>query len=114
MTTMIAVENIRARDIQIAANEAGITLVEYLGDNGKAGDERVTVYRIGDVRVAATNGDSVWEEQDIAAFRELVESEGIESPSTRAARELGRMTSEAKAAAARENGKKGGRPRKSA
>jgi hypothetical protein len=37
----------------------------------------VTVYQLGDMRVADTNGDPIWEEQDHAAFAELLESEGI-------------------------------------
>jgi len=37
----------------------------------------VTIYQLGDVRVADTNGDPVWEESDSATFAELLESEGI-------------------------------------
>ena len=37
----------------------------------------ITVYEIGCCRVAATNGNSVWEEADVVAFAELLESAGI-------------------------------------
>jgi hypothetical protein len=73
----ISIEDINSIGIAVEAREAGITTVTKLGDNGKTGDARVTVYRLGDVRVADTNGDPVWEEQDHAAFAELLETEGI-------------------------------------
>lgn len=64
--------------IRLAAEEAGIAEVEILADNGKTGDERITIYEVGPVMVADTNGDPVWREQDEAAWQELMESEGIE------------------------------------
>jgi hypothetical protein len=73
----ISIEDINSGGIAYEARKAGITTVTKLGDNGKMGDARVTVYRLGDVRVANTNGDPVWEEQDHAAFAELLETEGI-------------------------------------
>ena len=39
---------------------------------------RVLVFYLQGVRVAATNGDPVWEESDAAAFAELMATEGIE------------------------------------
>ena len=74
---IINVEDINSVGIAVEAREAGITTVTKLGDNGKSGDARVTVYQLGDVRVADTNGDPVWEESDHATFAELLESEGI-------------------------------------
>ena len=74
---IISIEDINSIGIAVEARKAGITTVTLLGDNGKSGDARVTVYQLGDVRVADTNGDPIWEESDHAAFAELLESEGI-------------------------------------
>ncbi len=74
---IINVEDINSIGIAVEARKAGISTVTKLGDKGKSGDARVTVYQLGDVRVADTNGDPVWEESDHATFAELLESEGI-------------------------------------
>jgi len=73
----INIENLNSAGIVAEARKAGISTVTKLGDNGKSGDARVTIYKLGDVRVADTNGDPVWEESDSATFAELLESEGI-------------------------------------
>ena len=73
----ISIDDINSGGIAYEARKAGITSVTKLGDNGKSGDARVTIYQLGDVRVASTNGDPVWEEQCLATFAELLESEGI-------------------------------------
>ena len=75
---IISIENINSIGIAVEAREAGVSTVTRLGDNGKTGDARVTIYQLGDVRVADTNGDPVWEESDHAAFADLLESEGID------------------------------------
>ena len=48
-----------------------------MGDNGKSGDERVAIYRVGSIRVAETNGDPVWETVNPDLFEDLLQSEGI-------------------------------------
>jgi len=73
----INIENLNSAGIVAEARKAGISTVTKLGDNGKSGDAKVTIYRLGDVRVADTNGDPVWEESDPSSFAELLESEGI-------------------------------------
>jgi len=73
----INIENLNSAGIVAEARKAGISTVTKLGGNGKSGDARVTIYQLGDVRVADTNGDPVWEESDSATFAELLESEGI-------------------------------------
>jgi hypothetical protein len=78
MQNIIDISSINSREIYRRAKAVGIATVTYLGDNRKQGDARVTVYQFGDVRVANTNGDPVWEECDHAAFAELLETEGIE------------------------------------
>jgi len=78
MTTKILnIDDINSAGITAEARKAGIATITKLGDNGKSDDARVTIYQLGDVRVADTNGDPVWEEQDGVAFAELLESEGI-------------------------------------
>ena len=74
----ISIEDINSIGIAVEARKAGITTVTKLGDNGKTGDARVTIYQLGDVRVADTNGDPVWEEQCRATFADFLESEGID------------------------------------
>jgi hypothetical protein len=73
----IEIEEINSRGITLEARRAGFTSIIRLADNGKIGDARLVIYQVGDVRVAATNGDPLWEESDHAAFAELLESEGI-------------------------------------
>lgn len=75
---IINIEDIKSGGIAYEARKAGITTAILLGDNGKSGDARVTIYQIGEVRVANTNGDPVWEEQCRATFADLLESEGID------------------------------------
>lgn len=74
---IIDISSINSRGIYRQAKIDGIETVTHLGDNRKQGDARVTVYQFGDVRVADTNGDPIWEESDHAAFAELLETEGI-------------------------------------
>ena len=74
---IIRIEDINSIGIAHEARKAGITTVTLLGDNGKSGDARVAVFQLGEVRVAETNGDPVWEEQCRATFADLLESEGI-------------------------------------
>lgn len=64
-----------ARDNGITADQ--ISLVEILGE----GENQIKVYKLPlpgsdgcTQRVAETNGDPVWEENDPAAFAELLES----------------------------------------
>ena len=73
----INIENLNSAGIVAEARKAGISTVTKLGTNGKTGDAKVTIYRLGDVRVADTNGDPIWEESDPSGFSELLESEGI-------------------------------------
>ena len=74
---ILSIDDINSAGIRAEARKAGITTVTKLGTNGKTGDAKVTIYQLGDVRVADTNGDPVWEESHSATFAELIESEGI-------------------------------------
>jgi hypothetical protein len=71
------IEDLNSIGIAIEASRFGIDEVILLADNSKQGDARVTVYRVGDVRVADTNGDPVWEESDPSAFKDILDAEGF-------------------------------------
>jgi hypothetical protein len=73
----VPVASINSCGIRAQALVDGIDFITPLGDNGKTGDARVNVYQFGDVRVADTNGDPVWEESDHAGFAELLEWAGV-------------------------------------
>ncbi len=79
MKTEIKIDDINSCGIAIEARAAGINLITELATNGKSGDAKITIYQVGDVRVADTNGDPIWEEQDRAAFAELLDTEGIKN-----------------------------------
>lgn len=72
------IEDCKSIGIRIEMEKSGLTEIEMIGDNGKLGDQRIEIYQVGAVRVANTNGDPIWEEQDFVAFAELLESEGIQ------------------------------------
>ena len=74
---MISIKNLNSIGIAVEARKVGLHTVTKLGDNGKSGDARVTIYQLGEVRVADTNGDPVWEESDPSGFLELLDAEGI-------------------------------------
>lgn len=78
MNSIYTKEQMGQISLGIAAEMSENDTAELLGTNGKQSDARVLVFELRGVRVAATNGDPVWEEQDTAAFAELMESEGIE------------------------------------
>jgi hypothetical protein len=76
--TIINKEAMRNISLGIAAEMDEFDRAELIGTNGKPGDARVLVFYLQGVHVASTNGDPIWEEQDAAAFAELMETEGIE------------------------------------
>jgi hypothetical protein len=71
------IEDINSAGIRAQGRKDGISEVTKLGDNGKSGDHKVTIYQFGDVRVADTNGDPVWEESDPESFAEILEQCGL-------------------------------------
>jgi hypothetical protein len=72
----ISIEDINSNGIKTQAKIDGITEVELLATSG-TGDQKITVYQFGPVRVADTNGDPVWEESDPCGFADLMEEAGI-------------------------------------
>ena len=73
--TIINKEAMRNISLGIYADMDDFDQAELVGTNGKAGDASVLVFYLQGVRVAATNGDPIWEESDAAAFAELMETE---------------------------------------
>lgn len=70
----IKIENLNSAGIQAQARKDGITEVTKL-----ASGPNVTIYQFGDVRVADTNGDPVWEESVASEdWQALLDEEGIE------------------------------------
>ena len=76
--TIINKETMRNISLGIYADMDEFDQAELIGTNGKHGDARVLVFEVAGVRVAATNADPIWEEQDSAAFAEMMAAEGIE------------------------------------
>ena len=75
--TTIDVASINSAGIRRQAARLGLSEIEEIGSAG-AGDGRVTLYRLGDVHVATTNGDPVWEEDDPAGFVAWLAEIGID------------------------------------
>jgi len=70
----IKIEDLNSAGIQAQAREDGITEVTKL-----ASGPNVTIYQYGDVRVADTNADPVWEESVAGEdWQAMLEEEGIE------------------------------------
>ena len=81
MATPIA--EINSSYIQAEAAKAGITEATFIAEGGE-GENFITVWSLTDhngftFRVANTNGEPVWEEQDVAEFAELLASVGIDA-----------------------------------
>jgi hypothetical protein len=76
MKKTIKVDDINSSGIRAQAIKDGLADIEMLATSGN-GSARITVYRFGEVRVAVTNGDPVWEESDPEAFDELLAEYGI-------------------------------------
>jgi hypothetical protein len=74
-TTMkIAIEDINSAGIHAQARKDGITEVTKL-----ASGPNVTIYQYGNVRVADTNGEPVWEESVAGEdWQAMLDEEGIE------------------------------------
>lgn len=55
----------------------------YLGDNGRYGDHRLSLWQCGDVEAIATNGDTVWEDQAdlFVAMRQQITLDDLADPS---------------------------------
>ena len=85
-TNTINIENINSAGITIEMRRLGITEIEFLGAfdpiNEQPGvcsaDEKIRLYKVpDDALVADTNGDPVWEAQDLQAWGDLMDVYGI-------------------------------------
>lgn len=83
----IEISEFNSAGIRAEAKRLGITHMRRLGGGHAGGGDRADDY-VGfyalphqsgwEFRVANTNGDPVWEEEDMQAFAELAESCGVE------------------------------------
>lgn len=71
-TSSINIEDINSVGIRAQARRDGIKSVAILAES-----ENVTVYQYGDVRVADTNGDPIWEESDPIGFADILKEIGV-------------------------------------
>lgn len=76
MSTKISISDINDNGIIAQAKADGVTELELLAESGE-GDQKITIYQFGDVRVASTNSDPIWEESDPVGFADLLEEAGI-------------------------------------
>lgn len=67
----IKTQDLNSAGIRAQAEKDGITEVTLLTQAGE-GDSKITIYQFGDVRVADTNGDPVWEDSDPEGFTQLL------------------------------------------
>ena len=79
----IHISKINSAGISFEAKKAGLNTVELIDeyehpDHPGSKDWAIRLYFVGDVRVADTNGDPVWEEDDPVAFADLLAEYGVE------------------------------------
>lgn len=79
---ILSIDSIDSIGIKAEANERGQTEITLLGtyehpEHLGSSDWRITLYELNGYRVADTNGDPVWEEQDHAIFSELLADYGV-------------------------------------
>ena len=80
----IHISKINSVGIAREAKKVGLSTVELLGeyehpDHPGSKDWSIRLYFVGDVCVADTNGDPVWEQNDPAAFAALLAEYGVET-----------------------------------
>jgi hypothetical protein len=76
------IEELNSAGIEAEAKALGISAARFLTEGGE-GENHISVWELTGpdgftFRVAKTNADPIWEEQDIAIFAELLESVGID------------------------------------
>ena len=82
--TMRGIEDINCSEIENEANKLGLNELEFIGkywhpDHQDTNDWAIEIYQFpGGVLVAKTNGDAVWENQDLQVWAELTEQYGVE------------------------------------
>ena len=70
----IQIADINSLGIKAQAKKDGITDAVIIGTNGKYGDQKITVYQLGAIKVADTNGDPVWEDSCPATWAEMMKT----------------------------------------
>ena len=78
-----AIDEINAQGIKTEAARTGVSELDFLGtfQHPKHQESRaydISIYRFPNgTRVAATNGDEVWEESDVQGFGEMLDEYAI-------------------------------------
>ena len=80
--TIVLVGDLNSIGIAGAARAAGCEYVTLIGvydhpDHPGNSDWRIRLYEFNGIRVADTNGDPVWEEDDYTAFAALLDEYGV-------------------------------------
>ena len=75
------IEDIASSSISAEAKKYGITHSRFIASGGE-GEMHISIWGLTgpdgiEFRVARTNGDPVWEEQDLGEFAELLKSVGL-------------------------------------
>lgn len=81
--TTINISKVNSSEIVYEAKKAGLSTVSLIGeyehpDHPGSSDWAIRLYELNGVRVADTNGDPVWEEDDRATFSALLEEYGVD------------------------------------
>lgn len=74
---IVSIYSVQSTEITDEANSNGIKEIVEIASNWKLGDDLITIYLVGCVRVADTSSGALWEDTDSMAFFELLESESI-------------------------------------
>lgn len=79
----IKINDYNSASIKAIASKLGVTHMELIGEGHADGDTNnpnslIRFFKIGETRVADTNGDPIWEEEDMQAFAELADECGVE------------------------------------
>lgn len=79
----IHISEINSAGIVSEAKAAGLSNVELIGEydhpsHPGSSDWSIRLYELNGVRVADTNGEPVWEEDDRSAFADLLEEYGVD------------------------------------
>ena len=80
----LEISKYNSADIRRIAEKAGVETMKLIGEGHSDGDlnncnSRVSFFELSDgMRVADTNGDPIWEDEDASIFAELAESCDVE------------------------------------
>lgn len=79
----ITISSYNSASIKAIASKLGVAHMELIAQGRADGDSNnpnslIRFFKIGETRVADTNGDPIWEDEDMQAFAELAAECGVE------------------------------------